>query len=87
MSNWILSNLDAGKIDHGQATRANIPAPEKLEWSVSASTASALTKAETTFKELIEGQDLEVNVHRFGANMAKSLAVSPDAVNEISLTL
>jgi carnitine O-acetyltransferase len=87
MCDWILSSLAGGKIDHGQATRASIPAPEKLEWSVSSSTVLALSKAESNFKELIDSQQLEVYIHRFGAKMAKSLSVSPDAVRCFVLIL
>lgn len=80
MRSFLTSSLDAGKIDHGQSTRATIATPEKLDWSISPKTITALSKAESNFKELIESQQLEVYIHRFGAQMAKSLAVSPDAV-------
>ena len=85
MSEFILSSLSAGKVDHGPlSVRANLPVPKELTFELDAANKQAIKAAEAHFDELVGKHDMEVlHYEGCGKNQIKKYKVSPDAFAQL----
>jgi len=81
MSEFILSSLSAGKVDHGSpSVRVGLSAPTELTFELDVATKQAIKAAEAHFEELVGQHDMEVlHYEGCGKKQIKNYKVSPDA--------
>ncbi|KAI9331576.1 acyltransferase ChoActase/COT/CPT [Obelidium mucronatum] len=89
LCDWVLENLEKGKINHGTTTiSSSLPTPKKLEFDLDASLKQEITIAEKKFAELVGKHDLKVTVFDgYGKNLIKKMGCSPDAYAQMAIQL
>ncbi|KAJ3062174.1 Carnitine O-acetyltransferase mitochondrial [Podochytrium sp. JEL0797] len=88
LCDWVLENLEKGKLSHGSPSSAPLSAPKKLEFDVDSSLKQEIATAEKKFAELVGKHDLKVTVFEgYGKNLIKKLGCSPDAYAQMAIQL
>ncbi|KAI8609540.1 carnitine acetyl transferase [Chytriomyces sp. MP71] len=88
MCEYILDNLEKGKIDHGEAAGKRLLPPRKLGFDLTASIIRDVRVAEAKFDTLVAEHDLKVVVFEgYGKNLIKKLGCSPDAYAQMAIQL
>ncbi|KAJ3356447.1 Carnitine O-acetyltransferase mitochondrial [Allomyces javanicus] len=85
---WILHNLAANKIDHGEPSAEALPKPEKLDFVVTSGIAQSVRDAEAKFDTVADKHELHVCAFDgYGKGLIKTFGVSPDAYVQMALQL
>lgn len=89
MSEFILSSLAAGRVDHGPpSVRGDLPPPRELAFALDGATRAAIGAAEAHFDALVGAHDMAVlHYEGYGKHQLKSHRVSPDACAQLVMQL
>lgn len=88
MSGTVIEALKSPSFDHGPSSpSASISAPEPLDWDISPTVQTSITRAQAATHALVDSQTLSYLRTSYGKNAIKQMGYSPDSYAQMIIQL